>query len=75
MGEISRETLLYVLHEWISWCESLIASDGNHFESTTKWSYLFYIIPFTGKDTTLGERHPVYNRNRDDWMTIAEILR
>jgi hypothetical protein len=31
-GEISPETLLDIFHDWISWCESLIASDGSHFE-------------------------------------------
>jgi hypothetical protein len=28
MGEISPETLLDVFHDWIAWCESVIASDG-----------------------------------------------
>jgi hypothetical protein len=31
-GEISLETLLDVFQGWISWCESLIASNGNYFE-------------------------------------------
>jgi histone-lysine N-methyltransferase SETMAR len=32
VGETSPETLLDIFHNWISWCESLIASDGNYFE-------------------------------------------
>jgi hypothetical protein len=32
VGEISPETLLDVFHDWISWYESLIASDENYFE-------------------------------------------
>jgi hypothetical protein len=32
VGRISPETLLVVFHDWISWCERLIASDGNYFE-------------------------------------------
>jgi hypothetical protein len=31
-GEISLETLLDIFQGWISWCESLIASNGNYFE-------------------------------------------
>jgi hypothetical protein len=34
------------------------AIDGNYFEQTIKWWYLFCIIPFSGKDTTLGAGHP-----------------
>jgi hypothetical protein len=58
MGEISPEPLLDVFHDWIARYESVITSDGNCFESTVKWSYLFYIIPLSGKDTTLGAGHP-----------------
>jgi hypothetical protein len=32
IGEISPEALLDVFHDWTSWCENLIASDGNYFE-------------------------------------------
>jgi hypothetical protein len=32
VGEMSPENLLDVFHDWISWRESLIASDGNYFE-------------------------------------------
>jgi hypothetical protein len=32
MGEISPETVLDVFHDWISWCESLIARAGNYSE-------------------------------------------
>jgi hypothetical protein len=32
VGEISPKTLLDVLHDWISWCKSLIANYGNYCE-------------------------------------------
>jgi hypothetical protein len=32
VGEILLETLLDVFHDWISWCERLIANDGHYFE-------------------------------------------
>jgi hypothetical protein len=32
VGEISPETLLDFFRDWMAWCESVIASNGNYFE-------------------------------------------
>jgi sulfur relay (sulfurtransferase) complex TusBCD TusD component (DsrE family) len=37
VGEVSSGTLLYVFHDWITRCESVITVDGNYFEETVNW--------------------------------------
>jgi hypothetical protein len=59
VGEISHETLLDVFHDWIAWCESMIASDRNYFEHTIICWYLFGRIQLSGEGATLRAEHPV----------------
>jgi hypothetical protein len=57
VGEISPEMLLDLFHDWIARCENVVATDGNYFEETIKWWFLFCIIPFSGRYATLGAEH------------------
>jgi hypothetical protein len=81
VSEISPETFLDVVHDWISWCESLIASDGNYCEQIIKWSYIFCMILRSRKDTALGEGHPVFlpesksERKTDPCGPLKRMLR
>jgi hypothetical protein len=62
MRAIPPEAFLYVFHDWIAGCESVIANDGNQVKYAIKRLSLFCIIRLNGKDAPLGEGHSPLSR-------------